>query len=110
MPRLWALTSFSGGPPPGDPHGATNRKIVLGSRQTDGPDVVRVGDGTGELHQGDVVVKCEWVVVRVGYDLLQGPLLHGGSNVPLDVKPELSFPFVGLRQPEENKIATFVLN
>lgn len=65
---------------------------MLGSRQADGLDVIGVGDGTVQLHQGDVVVIGVCVVVGVGYDLLQGLLHHGTSNLTLGVKAEVSFP------------------
>lgn len=70
------LTSFSCGTPPSDPHILARWKLMLRSWQADGFYVVTVGDRTVQLHQGDVIVKGELVVVRVRYDLLQIPLLN----------------------------------
>lgn len=99
--RLWRLTSFSSSSPPCDPHSVTSWKIMLGSRQADGSDVVRVGDRTVQLHQGNVIVISVWVVVWVGYDLLQVPLYHGASSLLLGVKAEESFPSARLRESDD---------
>lgn len=37
---MWTLTSFSSSSPPSDPHSVTRWKVMLGSGQADGPDVV----------------------------------------------------------------------
>lgn len=74
---------------------------MLGSRQADGPDIVRVGDRTVQLHQGNVIVISVWVVVWVGYDLLQVLLYHSTANLPLGVKAEVSFPRARLRESDD---------
>lgn len=76
---------------------------MLGSRQADGPDVVWVGDRTVQLHQGDVIVKGVLIVVWVRYDLLQVFLHHCTSNLPLDVKAEVSFPSAGVGESEDTR-------
>lgn len=80
---------------------------MLGGRQADGSDVIRVCDRTVQLHQGDVIVVGIRVVVRVGDDLLQVPLHHVLCGISLDVKAEVSFPSAGLGVPEDN---LFVVN
>lgn len=74
---------------------------MLGKRQADGPDVVTVADGAVQLHQGNVIVKREGVVVRVGYDLLQVPLLGGASQLVLSVQAQINFPSAGLGESED---------
>lgn len=81
---------------------------MLGRRQADGPDVIGVGDRTVQLHQGNVIVKGECVVVGVGYDLFQVPLHHGTSKLPLLVEAEVSFPSAGLGVPEDTHTHTNV--
>lgn len=90
------LASFSCGSPPSDPHCVPGWKAVLGSRQTDGLDVVGVGDGTVQLHQRDVIVEGEGVVVGMGNDLLQVLLHYVASVLLLDVEAQVNFPSAGL--------------
>lgn len=75
---------------------------MLGSWQADGCDVVRVGNRTVELHQGNVIVKGVCIVIGVGYDPSQGLLYCGLSLVGLDVKAEVSLPTAGLGQSEKS--------
>lgn len=65
---------------------------MLGSRQTDRPDVIRELHRTVQLHQGDVIVKIVRVVVWMGDDPLQVLLQDGTPNLSLDVKTEVNFP------------------
>lgn len=65
---------------------------MLGSRQTDRPDVISEHNRTVQLHQGDVIVKSVRVVVWMGDDPLQVLLHNGTPNVLLDVKTEVNFP------------------
>lgn len=63
-----SLTSFSRGPPTGDPRLAACGEVVGGGGQADGPDVLVEGDVGIQLHQSDVVVVGERVVVTVSDD------------------------------------------
>lgn len=69
---------------------------MLGSRQTDRPNVIREQDRTVQLHQGDVIIKSVRIVVWMGDDPLQVLLYDGTSSGSLDVKAEVSFPCPGL--------------
>lgn len=74
---------------------------MLRSWQADGFYEVTVGDRTVQLHQGDVIVKGEFVVVRVRYDLLQIPLLNWILCLSLFMKAEVNFPRARLGESEE---------
>lgn len=65
---------------------------MLGSRQTDRPDVIGERDRTVHLHQGDIIIKSVRIVVWMGDDPLQVLLYNGTSSGSLDVKAEVSFP------------------
>lgn len=65
---------------------------MLGSRQTDRPDVIRELNRTVQLHQGDVIVKIVRVVVWMRGDPLQVLLHDGTPSVSLHVKTEVNFP------------------
>lgn len=65
---------------------------MLGSRQADRLDVIRVCDRAVQLHQCDVVVISVLVVVRVGDDPLQVSDHNAFLNILLHVKAEVSFP------------------
>jgi len=83
---------------------------MLGRWQADGSDVVRVCDRTVQLHQGDVIVKGERVVIWVRNDPSQVPLHDVTRCLPLDVKAEVSLPSAGLRisEDEHNKTGLFL--
>lgn len=72
---------------------------MLSSWQADGPDVVRVANRSVHLHQGNVIVKSELVVVWVRYDLLQIPFHHAVAIVALSVETKVGFPCARLRVP-----------
>lgn len=80
---------------------------MLGSRQTDWPDVIGEHDRLVQLHQGDVVVKSVGVVVRVGDDLLQASDCDVTCDLSLRVKAEVSFPGPSLREPDDTQEEEF---
>lgn len=83
---------------------------MLGSRQTDRPDVIREHDRAVHLHQGDVIVKSEGVVVRVGDDPLQVSDYDGTPSNSLRVKAEVSLPGPRLRESDDTQEEEFIMN
>lgn len=76
---------------------------MLSCWQADGPDVVWVTNRWLQLHQSDVIVESELVVVWVRNDLLQIPFHHAVAVGPLSVKAKVGFPCARLRVPEKKK-------
>lgn len=74
---------------------------MLSSRQADGPNVVRVASRSFQLHQGNVIVESELVVVWMRYDLLQVDFLHIVAIVALSVEAKVGFPRARLRVPKD---------
>lgn len=95
----WTLTSFTGGPPASDPGLRADRKMVGRGRQTDGPDVLVEGDVSIQLHQSNVVVVGDKVVVLVDDDFLHLPLYRPLVALALHMQTEKDLPLVGLGVP-----------
>lgn len=92
-------TSLSGGSPAGDPRLLAWWEVVGGGGQADGPDVLVEGDVGVQLHQGDVVVIGERVVVLVSDDPFQVPPHCPFVGLTLHVQPQQGLPLLGLRVP-----------
>lgn len=98
-------TSLPGGAPARDPGHLARWEVVGGRGQTDGPDVLVQGHVGVQLHQRDVVVVGEGVVVFVGDDSPDLPPHRPLADLTLDVQTQQRLPLVGLGIPALKKMA-----
>lgn len=102
-----ALTPFSGGPPASDPCLTAYGKVVGRGWQADGPDVLTEGDVGVQLHQSDVIVVGEGVVIVVGDDLPHPATHRPLVGLALHVQPKKRLPLVSLGVPASTRSSVF---